>query len=88
MGAPAASMDLLHNKTSEKLRMPTPWQAAFDPFLRCPLGGFPYAAMKIALGAPIAGIRTPAKRTTAKLKYLKFMTENKFCLKMNMLYVG
>jgi hypothetical protein len=32
-------------------------------------------------GAPIAGIRSQAKRTTAKLEYLKFTTENKFLLK-------
>jgi hypothetical protein len=43
-----------------------------------PHGGFRHAATKIAAGAPIEGIRSQAKRTTAKLKYLKFMNENEF----------
>jgi hypothetical protein len=32
--------------------------------------------MKIAAGAPIAGIRSQAKRTTTKLEYLEFTKEN------------
>jgi hypothetical protein len=34
--------------------------------------------MKIAAGAPIAGIRSQGKRTTAKLENLKFPNKNKF----------
>jgi hypothetical protein len=40
-----------------------------------------YAVMKIAVGAPIAGIRSQAKSTTAKLEYLKFTNESEFYLK-------
>jgi hypothetical protein len=39
--------------------------------------GFRHAATKIAAGAPLAGIRSQAKRTTAKLESLKFTNENK-----------
>jgi hypothetical protein len=44
--------------------------------------------MKIAADAPIACIRSQAKRTVAKLEYLKFMNKNKFLKKINMLRVG
>jgi hypothetical protein len=37
-----------------------------------------HRATKIAAGAPIAGISSQAKITTAKLKNLKFMNKNKF----------
>jgi hypothetical protein len=42
-----------------------------------PRGRFRDAATKIAAGPPTAGIRSQAKRTTVKLKYLKFMNETK-----------
>jgi hypothetical protein len=41
-------------------------------------GGFRHAATKIAADVPIAGIRSHAKRTTAKHEYLKFPNENEF----------
>jgi hypothetical protein len=43
-----------------------------------PCGGFCHAATKIAASAPVAGIRSQAKRTTAKLEYLKFTNKNEF----------
>jgi hypothetical protein len=48
--------------------------------------GLRHAATKIAEGAPIAGICSQAKRTTAKLKYLKFTNENEYL--KNVLRVG
>jgi hypothetical protein len=39
-------------------------------------GRFHHRARKIAAGAHTAGIRSQAKRTTAKLEYLKFSNEN------------
>jgi hypothetical protein len=50
-----------------------------------PLGGFCHGATKIAVGAPIAGIRSQAKITAAKLKNFKFMNKNKFLKRINML---
>jgi hypothetical protein len=52
-----------------------------------PRGGFLHAATKIAVGAPKAGIRSQAKRTTAKHKYLKFKNK-KDLKKIKLLRVG
>jgi hypothetical protein len=41
-----------------------------------PRSGFRQIATKIAVDAPIAGISSQAKRTTVKLKYLKFTNKN------------
>jgi hypothetical protein len=43
-------------------------------------GGFRHGAMKIVVGAPIAGINSQAKITTAKLENLKCMNKNEFFL--------
>jgi hypothetical protein len=43
-----------------------------------PCGIFHHAATKIAAGAPIAGISSQARITTAKLKNLKFTNKNEF----------
>jgi hypothetical protein len=45
---------------------------------RRPRGVFCHGATKIAAGAPIAGIISQAKITTAKLENLKFTNKNKF----------
>jgi hypothetical protein len=45
---------------------------------RLPRGGFWHAASKIAAGASKQRGYSQAKRTTAKLEYLKFTNENKF----------
>jgi hypothetical protein len=46
------------------------------PTQQHPHSGFCHAATKIAAGAPIAGIRSQAKRTTVKLESLKFTNKN------------
>jgi hypothetical protein len=53
-----------------------------------PHGGFRHGATKIAAGAPIAGISSQAKITTAKLKNLKFMNEMNVLKRINMLRIG
>jgi hypothetical protein len=51
-------------------------------------GGFHHGATKIAEGAPIGGISSQAKNTTAKLKTLKFKNRTNFFKRINMLRVG